>query len=132
VLARGPAGTSITIAFYAPTSQPAGWGRAGLRERAESLPGVRIIDDIDGREASLFGAVNSGHTVVYGPDGKLWFHGGITASRGHEGDNLGADCVVAALNNRALAATTTPTFGCEIAPRNEGSECPLCMENASR
>jgi hypothetical protein len=124
VLARTPPGCRITIAFYAPTSRPPEWGRTGLRERAESLAGVRVTDDTDAREAALFGAERSGHVMVFGPDGALRFAGGITASRGHEGDNQGEACVIAALNGSSPAIDSTPTFGCQIAPGHELSVCP--------
>ena len=132
VLARAPADCRVTIAFFAPTSQPPDWGQTSLRSCAESLNGVLVIDDIDAREARLFGAAASGHVVVYGRDDELLFAGGITASRGHEGDNLGEDSVVAALNHRPQRARTTPTFGCEIAPPSDGSPCPMCTQDAPR
>jgi hypothetical protein len=128
ILARTPAGCTITIAFFAPTSEPEEWRDTALRRRAASLGGVRIVDDIDAREATLFGAVNSGHVVVFGPDGALRFSGGITASRGHEGDNMGEDCVLASMFGQRPVALTTPTFGCEIVSANVGDLCPLCKQ----
>ena len=129
LLARAGTGHAITIAFYAPTSEDPEWGRTSLRRQAEAIPGVRVVDDPDGREAALFGATHSGHVVVFAPGGELRFRGGITASRGHEGDNLGADCVRAALLGGPPPAATTPTFGCEIAPpAPDDAACPHCDE----
>ena len=53
--------------------------------------------------------------MVYLPNGKRVFVGGVTASRGHEGDNAGSDLVLAALtehDNKAKAST--PAFGCRL------------------
>jgi hypothetical protein len=125
LLTRAAPGSSVTIAFFSPTSQPAEWGRGSLRSRAESIPGVRVVNDVDGEEARRFGAMYSGCVCVYGSDGSLRFKGGITASRGHEGDNLGADCVVAALNGRLPTTASTPTFGCDL--MGGVAECPLCV-----
>src|ERR1043165_1851819 len=117
VLTRAPAACTITIAFYAPTSRPAQWGDTALRRQTEALAGVRVVDDVDAREAGLFGSLYSGHVVVYGPEGSLRFSGGITASRGHEGDNLGEDCVLAAMCGREPPAPATPTFGARQSTR---------------
>lgn len=124
LLARAPA-CSVTIAFYAPSSLAADWGKTPLRRQAEALEGVIVLDDTDASGAKLFGAAASGQVVVYGPAGELRFGGGITASRGHEGDNLGADCVRAALRGETPAAFTTPVYGCEIVSRGV-THCPEC------
>jgi hypothetical protein len=131
ILARSPRGCRVTIAFNSPTSQARDWGRTSLRERAETLAGVEVIDDVDAREARLFRAADSGHVVVYGPDGRLRFAGGITASRGHEGDNLGQACVLAALNGETPIAETTKTFGCEIDSPVPNQPCPRCAQETS-
>lgn len=58
---------------------------------------VLAMNDRDGAELSRFGFRTSGDTRLYAPDGALVFHGGITASRGHEGDNPGQSAVLAAV-----------------------------------
>jgi len=131
VLARvGPSAARVTVAVYAPTTEPAGWDRTPLRGRAAGLPGVCVVDDADGQEARRFGAARSGHAVLYGPEGRLRFSGGLTASRGHEGDNAGADTVAAVLAGRPPVAERTPTFGCEIVA-GVAAGCPLCASEGS-
>lgn len=131
LLAHAPQDTQVAIAFFSPSAQPESWGRTALRDRAETVPGARVIDDIDGREALLFGAINSGHVVVYDRNGILQFQGGITASRGHEGDNLGEDCALAALRGEVPSAECAPTFGCPIAGPETSTACPLCRQETS-
>ena len=87
-------------------------------EAPGSVPGARVFRD-DGDEARRFGAHTSGQVLVYGRDGRLTFSGGITPSRGHEGDSRGADLAL-----RALTPNTTPAsdssadvFGCGIATK---------------
>jgi len=51
--------------------------------------------------------------------GKLLFSGGITASRGHVGDNAGLDALILLIRNTPAPSTarpviTTPVFGCAI------------------
>ena len=127
VLARSHgAAHTVTVALYTPDSQPREWNRTSLRETAEQIPGVRVMDDPEGHEAARFGATNSGHAVVYSPAGELLFCGGITSSRGHEGDNAGADSVATALHGGQPAVLTTPTYGCQIASPGEEAACPEC------
>jgi hypothetical protein len=121
VLARAPRGVEITLAYYAPSTEPAVWGRTALRSAGRSL-NAREFDDVDGLEARRFGAVNSGHVVAYGPDRRLRFAGGITPSRGHQGDNAGEDSLIAVLQGQAPRMAATPTYGCAIASET----CPLC------
>jgi hypothetical protein len=131
VLARMSKPCRITVVFFSPANRTPEWNHTLLRRRAESLSGISVMDDIDAQEATLFGATNSGHVVVYGPDGRLRFNGGITASRGHEGDNFGEDCVVAALRGDEQPGTCAPTYGCEIAPPVDNSLCQQCTEGVS-
>jgi hypothetical protein len=132
VLARATGNCDVTVAVYSPSSAPPEWSRTPLRSRAEAIPGLTVVDDPDGLEAKRFGAVLSGHVVVYDAGGGLQFRGGITASRGHEGDNLGEDCVVNILQGQRASADHTPTFGCEILTAAEVASCPLCEQEETR
>ena len=90
-----------------------------LRRAAfESIPGVRAVDDVGGGEAAWFGATTSGHAILYGADGGRLFSGGITAARGHEGENDGAEAVVRLVLQLGAGAqaATHPVFGCAIRP----------------
>jgi hypothetical protein len=65
------------------------WDDKSLRRSAEAIPGVKVVFDPDCVEARRFGAETSGHTFLFGADGRLLFNGGITASRGRSGNNAG-------------------------------------------
>jgi hypothetical protein len=84
--------------------------------RAQEISGVVIIKDSSGAEVRRFAAETSGETRLYGPAGELLFHGGITGSRGHVGDNPGQaavlDFVLHGAQARALASA--PVFGCAL------------------
>jgi hypothetical protein len=58
--------------------------------------------------------VTSGQVLLYDVSGRLVFRGGITAGRGHAGDNVGRDNVVAFLLHDTVPAESTPVFGCSI------------------
>jgi hypothetical protein len=81
---------------------------------AARIPGVEVHVDERGRDAALFGAKTSGQVVLYGADGKLEFAGGITPTRGHEGDSVGFDRVVGLVSGRWAARVTSAVFGCSL------------------
>jgi hypothetical protein len=68
---------------------------ADIAARARAIPGVRVVIDHDQAEAHRFGALTSGHTVLYGGDGALRFAGGITDARGQPGASAGSAQITA-------------------------------------
>ncbi|MBC7171388.1 MAG: RedB protein, partial [Polyangiaceae bacterium] len=89
-------------------------GRSDAVRLARSIPGVQVVLDTGGREAALFRARTSGEVIVYDAEDRLAFHGGITASRGHVGDNEGRRRALAAVERGHAAAPMNPVFGCAI------------------
>jgi hypothetical protein len=117
------------VLFVKPPGAGADWDDTDLRRTAAAIPGVTVLTDEDGIEAARFGAETSGHTLVFDRDGTLVFSGGITASRGHAGDNAGESAVLAALNQEPLARNRTPVFGCSLTKRASMEEGKLCSPN---
>ena len=99
------------VFFFAPNGSPE-WRHSDLYESAKRIPGVRVLPDPDGFVGQRFGAHTSGQTLLYDSRGHLLFNGGITASRGHVGDNDGVDAIAALLRGEVPATRTTPVFGC--------------------
>ncbi len=102
------------VLFVRPAGTPANWEKGDLWESAAAIPGVSVFTDSGGIEAQRFGAETSGQTMLYDTQGKLLFQGGITAGRGHEGDNAGEDSIVALVHGTEPAARQTPVFGCPL------------------
>jgi hypothetical protein len=117
------------VLFVKPPGAGADWDDTDLRRTAAAIPGVTVLTDEDGIEAARFGAETSGHTLVFDRDGTLVFSGGITASRGHAGDNAGESAVLAALNQELLPRNRTPVFGCSLTKRASMEEGKLCSPN---
>jgi hypothetical protein len=113
-MARARGGADAYVLLYAPRSEGSQFTQTRLMRAAESIPGVHAIDDIDGAESRRFGAATSGQTLFYDAHGALMFNGGITASRGHAGDNYGRDAVLSLLETGTAARRTTPVFGCSL------------------
>jgi hypothetical protein len=98
-----------------PPGVPADWERGDLWRLAESIPGVEVRSDPDGREARRFGAATSGHVFAFDAEGALRYSGGLTVARAHEGQGpiqgVIADVVAGRSRGRFTAASV---FGCAL------------------
>jgi hypothetical protein len=103
-----------TVLFYAPSTMPRGWTKTALWDSAVAIPGVRVLDDAEGNTARRFGVHTSGQTLLYDASRHLVFNGGITAFRGHSGDNDGRDEIIALLRGETPPRHGTPVFGCAL------------------
>jgi hypothetical protein len=103
-----------TIVFTLPKGVPPHWEQGDLWQSAAQIPGVHVIVDPDGREASRFGVKGSGHVLLYTSSGDLVFNGGITPSRGHEGDNPGRSAIISLVLSGRAAVNHTPVYGCPL------------------
>jgi hypothetical protein len=102
------------VLFYRPTGKGIDWTESDLWWGASRIPGVSAVDDLGGAEMQRFGTLTSGETLLYDSSGRLLFRGGITAARGHSGDNYGRDAVIALINEHISHALMTPVFGCSL------------------
>lgn len=106
------------VRAYALFIRPAGvdkdWEAAKLFDAAARIPGVSAVWDRLGASAERFGAMTSGHVLLYSAKGKLLFSGGITPSRGHEGETLAAESIIAAVSGEAAKTSAAKVFGCAL------------------
>jgi hypothetical protein len=114
ILAETQNKISVTVVFTIPDGVPADWEQGDLWNSAKGIPGLRVMRDQGGREARRFDVEGSGQVLLYSPSGKLLFSGGITASRGHEGDNVGRSAIVSFILHGRSAVNHTPVFGCSL------------------
>ena len=128
VMAHAVGKLNAFVLFVKPPRTGADWDDTDLRRSAAAIPGVTVLTDEKGTEAAKFGAETSGHTLVFDREGTLVFSGGITASRGHAGDNAGESAVLAALRGETTAQLRTPVFGCLLQKRNSATEPILCLK----
>lgn len=90
------------------------WEETPAAKLALEIRGLRIYQDGDEAEAARFGAQTSSHVVLYDRQGLLQFAGGITASRGHEGDNMGLQLLRARLTKSNAETARHAVFGCPL------------------
>jgi hypothetical protein len=105
---------AVTVLFVKPPGMDPNWEKTALWRSASQISGVEIACDEGGVEAARFNASTSGQTFLYSADGKLLFRGGITAARGHEGDNAGTDAIGFLVDGKVPALNHTPVFGCPL------------------
>ena len=121
LLAHFPEQVSAAVLFYTPDGVEHDWEKTDLWSTANSLPGVRAVRDLHGAEAKLFRVYTSGYTVLYDAAGHRLFHGGMTPSRGHSGDNAGSQAIAALLTHHRPDQQHTPVFGCDVFDATEPS-----------
>lgn len=92
------------------------WSQTNLSGFISKLPNAEVVFDVGGAEALRYGALTSGTVLFYDDSGQLKFHGGITSSRGHEGDAIGSDAIVSLLLSRDATHSEAPVFGCALFP----------------
>jgi hypothetical protein len=109
---RGPLAT--TIAFSLPPGAQPDFASPSLRTAAAAVLGASVVDDPNETEAHRFHAHTSGTTLLYDAAGHLRFAGGITGSRGHEGENIGEARLLALLADRPTDRAESPVFGCGL------------------
>lgn len=112
-LARAP-GLTVAAFVYLPAGEGPAWADGRLLARLRALPRTGVTFDPCGTLASRFGATTSGTVVLYGPDGRRAFQGGVTPSRAHEGPNLGTDALVSAALGASGGVLEHPVFGCPL------------------
>jgi hypothetical protein len=114
IMARASEKLDAHVFFYLPSTEASTWARTDLWETATAIPGVHVIEDREGALARRFGVHTSGQTLLYNAAGRLIFNGGITAARGHSGDNNGRHAVIKLAQGRTVVPNATPVFGCSL------------------
>jgi hypothetical protein len=105
---------TAAVIFVRPANLPDAWEKTELWHNAEAIPGVSVFSDMGGVEARRFGAQASGQTILYDAGGRMRFSGGITASRGHSGDNAGRSAIISLVTTGTAQTERTSVFGCSL------------------
>ncbi len=115
LMARAQGGVKGFILFYQPEEFPEDWSRTDLWWTAASIEGVTVLADVNGENASQFGAATSGQVLLYSPSGELRYAGGLTGLRGHEGPNQGSKMLYSLIHDDCGPGVREfPVFGCAI------------------
>jgi hypothetical protein len=115
---------ALRIVFVRPAGTGDDWNQTDLFRAAEKIPQAVVSCDADGVEAARCGARTSGQALLYAADGQMLFHGGLTPSRGHEGDNAGRTALSALVSGGKATCTRTAVFGCSLMNHSPSSSRP--------
>lgn len=119
VLSRTRFKTCVVVVH--PPGAPEHWDTSPVVEAARRLPGAMIVVDDQGLLAQHFGAAVSGTAMAYDTTGTRRFSGGITASRGHEGDSAGSLALTEIGAGRVARVDSAPVFGCSLLGNRSGA-----------
>lgn len=114
---------AVHVLFVQPQGVNADWLAGDLWKMARHTAGLSVFADIDGLESRRFRVATSGTILLYEADGTLKLNGGITTSRGHEGDNPGRETLiklVCAGDRSQETSSRHVVFGCPLL--NSGAE----------
>jgi hypothetical protein len=114
LMAKAQGLVNANVVFVKPKDFPEEWEKTDMWASAAMIPGVTVSVDDEGIEARRFGSQTSGQVMLYDAGGQLLFSGGITASRGHAGDNDGRNAILSLLTRGAAEQSETPVFGCPL------------------
>lgn len=109
----------VQIVVFLPEDAPDGWRETAVVKEARAIPGAHLVFDVGGREGQRFGATTSGQALLFEPGGEIVFRGGITVSRGHQGESDGRNAIEAIVAGRSPLLRETSVFGCAFAAKPE-------------
>jgi hypothetical protein len=128
IMAQVQGKVSAHVLFLKPENSGSDWDDTDLRRSAAQIPDVAVATDVDGTEARRFGAETSGHTLLFDVDGRRLFDGGITASRGHAGDNIGHSAIVSLVNKHTTGCAQAHVYGCSLVDPKQMANKTLCSK----
>lgn len=114
VLSQHPGAFRCYAVLTVPPGVESGWEEGRNLEAARMLPDTTLVFDRGGALSRSFGTRDSGTLLVFGPDGARLFAGGVTASRGHEGESLGSNALQDIAAGMVPRQTESPVFGCPL------------------
>jgi hypothetical protein len=113
ILSSYPGKAKVIAVVLSPKGMAADWSETDTTEHARRLPDATMVKDPDGAECKRFGVKTSGTVLVFSPGGsRELFRGGLTASRGHEGESAGGAAISHYLETGQMTINTAPVFGC--------------------
>lgn len=117
------------VVFWQPDSsvQDENWSESDLIRLARSHPNLQVHLDHGGELTDRFDARTSGMCLVFDVNRQLVFRGGVTSSRGHEGESEAHSLILDALQNpkslivlgpkvNSSRVFEHPVFGCQTTP----------------
>ena len=122
---------TCSILVFHPSEEDSSWYQTDLWSTAQAMPDTGVVPDVDGRLCRELNLLTSGGVVLCDAHGNRLFYGGITASRGHQGDNLGSDAILSCIRTGRADRDHTKVFGCALNSFNDEDDSALQPGGAS-
>lgn len=113
-VAADPGRLDLLFLFLMTDPPDPAWAQAPAWNTAREIPGARVIPDPRGVESARLGALTSGHALLFDPQGRCLFSGGLTLGRGATSAGAGLVAIKDALRGRAIRFPEAPVFGCDL------------------
>ena len=113
LVARHPQ-VSVRALFLRPEGFEEDWEKTDLWTTVAGISGAVPIADDSGAISKRFGAETSGQVMLFDANGRLVFDGGLTPSRGHEGESDGQRRIHELLMTGATDRRESPVYGCAL------------------
>ena len=113
------------------TDLHANFAATDITRNLRRIPNTTVIPDPGSTIAADFGALTSGHAIVYDTKGNLVFSGGLTPTRAHEGPNTGTESLKRLFNGDQPIAQNAPVFGCPLCSETKGIKLETCFDAAT-
>ena len=104
----------IHLAILQPLEPDDSWQSNELVQTGCKLPGAEIHWDHGGQIARLFGTNTSGQVLLFDPQGRSLYRGGVTDLRGQEGPSREGEALRRCLVTGRQAERDYPVFGCAL------------------
>jgi hypothetical protein len=114
LMGRLPGRIAAHVLLSTPDGFDEDFAHGPLFELASTIPDTEIVIDVGSPEADLFGAKTSGQTYLFSPEGDLLFAGGITPSRGHQGNSIGRQTIISLVTEAQAEQDVSQVFGCPM------------------
>lgn len=112
--AEHPGQLDVLLLFLMTDPPDPAWAQAPAWQAARDIPGTRVIPDPRGIESARLGVLTSGHALLFDPQGKRLFSGGLTLGRGAASAGAGILAIKDALRGLAIRFPEAPVFGCDL------------------
>lgn len=104
----------VIMVFAQPSGRDMPLDTSSLFRSVRCIDGIETFADVAGTEALRFGALTSGHVMLFAPDGSLCFSGGLTPARGHAGENPGRIALEEWVLQGRSSIRRMPVYGCAL------------------
>ena len=109
----------VTFVIRQPELADERWESSPIITQCTSFETAQLLHDPGGRQARIFGVMNSGTCCLFNETGDLQFLGGITISRGHQGLNPGSVMLKDSILHGSIVSNPVPVFGCALFSSSE-------------